>query len=197
MGSNASGLRQLDAEGTARVPVGLGATSRWLQRPAGCGTRVCSSSEIHRELNEDPGHRDVPDPQQRETWCVARAAALATAMITMRAADVTRDGIVLPIAWNMLELTKIMPDADEVPRDDVEVLLAHGDHGGIGREDPHHAHRRPTRRRSPARTSPPPAIIAAIRNVCARAPPVRRRSSDRRPGPPRSRARRRAGSTPA
>ena len=33
------------------------------------------------------------------------------AMSRMRTVDVTSDGTVLPIAWNMLELTKINPDA--------------------------------------------------------------------------------------
>src|SRR6185503_1418936 len=37
-----------------------------------------------------------------------------TATITMRAADVMSDGMVLPIAWNMLELTNTIPDATKL-----------------------------------------------------------------------------------
>src|SRR5262245_3854284 len=36
-------------------------------------------------------------------------AGIAISM--MRTADATSDGIVLPIAWNMLDVTKITPDA--------------------------------------------------------------------------------------
>ena len=34
-----------------------------------------------------------------------------TAISRMRTADAISDGIVLPIAWNMLDATKISPDA--------------------------------------------------------------------------------------
>src|SRR5688572_29564489 len=37
-----------------------------------------------------------------------------TATITMRAPDVMSDGMVLPIAWNMLELTNTIPDATKL-----------------------------------------------------------------------------------
>src|SRR4029453_9480690 len=45
---------------------------------------------------------------------VSASASTGTATITMRAPEVISDGIVLPIAWNMLELTKITPDATKL-----------------------------------------------------------------------------------
>src|SRR5262245_47383794 len=62
---------------------------------ASCTTTAAAEIyQIHRRLN--PGVCD-----NRMT---------GTPMMTMRDADVISDGIVLPIAWNMLELTKTMPE---------------------------------------------------------------------------------------
>src|SRR5690349_4973439 len=41
---------------------------------------------------------------------VLESATAGTAITTMRVTDATSDGIVLPIAWNMLEQTKISPE---------------------------------------------------------------------------------------
>src|SRR5204863_1307574 len=52
-------------------------------------------SQIQRSWN--PGKRD--------------SATTGIATMSMRAPDVTSDGTVFPIAWNMLDATKITPDA--------------------------------------------------------------------------------------
>ena len=36
------------------------------------------------------------------------------AKVVIRAAEMTRDGTVFPIAWNMLDATKITPDATKL-----------------------------------------------------------------------------------
>ena len=45
---------------------------------------------------------------------VSASSSTGTATMTMRVTDVISDGIVLPIAWNMLELTKMTPDATKL-----------------------------------------------------------------------------------
>src|SRR5512145_1589004 len=42
------------------------------------------------------------------------SSSTGTATMAMRAAEVMSDGMVLPIAWNMLELTNTMPDATKL-----------------------------------------------------------------------------------
>src|SRR5262245_11953654 len=42
------------------------------------------------------------------------SSSTGTATMTMRAPDVMSDGMVLPIAWNMLELTNTIPDATKL-----------------------------------------------------------------------------------
>src|SRR5687767_1679956 len=49
--------------------------------------------------------------QRSEKPAVCESSSTGTAMMTTRVAEVISDGMVLPIAWNMLELTKMIPDA--------------------------------------------------------------------------------------
>ena len=66
---------------------------------------------------------------------IVDSAIAGTAITTMRVTDAMSDGMVLPIAWNMLEHTKITPDATKVHDDDAQVLLADRDDGRVVRED--------------------------------------------------------------
>ena len=78
----------------------------------------------------------------------------------MRAADVISDGIVLPIAWNMLELTKITPDATKLKATMCRYSSPTATAVGVGGEHVHHA-RHPRATPPTASTSIAAAAIAA------------------------------------
>ena len=87
---------------------------------AGTGARRtrnsrCRISRFSAHLQRDGGDRQVPDPAQLEPGQRATAGTPGSRPATMRMNELTSDGIVLPIAWNMLERDEDHARSDEVP----------------------------------------------------------------------------------
>src|SRR5262245_32579150 len=75
--------------------------SRWSSHRFIASCTTTAPAEIHQiDRSVNPGD--------------CASSSTGTATITMRAPDVMSDGIVLPIAWNMLELTNTIPDATKL-----------------------------------------------------------------------------------
>src|SRR5215211_7048521 len=87
-----------------------------------------------------------------------------TATITIRNPEVISDGTVLPIAWNMLEVTKITPDATKFHATTCRYTLPTEITAGSAEKIC--TMRSPKSHTPAARTSiAVPAIAAAVRNV--------------------------------